>query len=214
MGYSDGYNFERTDYKKHGFSKPDGLISYMESHDEERLMFKNLQYGGIAGSYSTKELATALKRQELAAAFFFTIPGPKMIWQFGELGYDKSIDENGRTGEKPILWQYNTDARRKALYNVYSQLIRLKKNNAIFASTDFQYNLAGAVKTITLRSPSMNVVVVGNFDLTAKQASLTFPAGGTWYDHFSGSTTQVSGGSLSLNLQPGEYHIYSSAPLK
>lgn len=214
MGYVNNSDLSRAFYDKHGFEKPYNLVTYMESHDEERLMYKNLQYGGTAGTYNTRDLATALKRQELAAAFFFTIPGPKMIWQFGELGYDKSIEENGRTGEKPILWQYNSDARRKALYNVYSRLIHLKKNNAVFASTDFQYNLTGAVKTITLKSASMNVVVVGNFDLVSKQSSIAFPAGGRWYDHFNGTQTDVPGSSLTLDLSPGEYHIYSSAPLK
>lgn len=27
------------------------------------------------------------------AAFCFTVPGPKMIWQFGELGYDETLGE-------------------------------------------------------------------------------------------------------------------------
>jgi hypothetical protein len=57
----------------------------MESHDEERLMFKNLTYGNSSGTYNIKDLQTALDRVKLAAAFFLTLPGPKMIWQFGEL---------------------------------------------------------------------------------------------------------------------------------
>ena len=65
-----------------------------------------------------KTLQTALKRMELDALFFFTVPGPKMIWQFGELGYDISIDQNGRTGEKPIKWEYLTDVDRHKLYHV------------------------------------------------------------------------------------------------
>ena len=56
----------------------------MESHDQERQMFKNESYGNINGTYSVKDLATGLKRQEAAAAYFLSIPGPKMLWQFGE----------------------------------------------------------------------------------------------------------------------------------
>ncbi len=46
MGYIDGdkSNFGRISYKNHGFTKPN-LVGYMESHDEERLMYKNLTYG-------------------------------------------------------------------------------------------------------------------------------------------------------------------------
>ena len=51
----------------------------------------------------------------LNAAFLLTIPGPKMIWQFGELGYDYSINtctngtvnNNCRLDEKPIRWDYH-----------------------------------------------------------------------------------------------------------
>ena len=58
------------------------------------------------------------------AAFFFTVPGPKMIWQFGELGYDFSINSNEtgtavseeyRTSRKPIRWDYYENATRKEL---------------------------------------------------------------------------------------------------
>ena len=39
-----------------------------------------------------------------------------MIWQFGELGYDISINENGRVGRKPIKWEYEDDVNRKQIY--------------------------------------------------------------------------------------------------
>ena len=58
-----------------------------------------------------KTLSTAIDRIKLASAFFFTIPGPKMIWQFGELRYDYSINFNGRTGNKPIRWDYYSDLK-------------------------------------------------------------------------------------------------------
>ncbi|MCB9247104.1 MAG: 1,4-alpha-glucan-branching protein [Ignavibacteriales bacterium] len=46
MGYSESgkSDFSRISYKNHSFTKPN-LVGYMESHDEERLMYKNLQYG-------------------------------------------------------------------------------------------------------------------------------------------------------------------------
>lgn len=75
-----------------------------------------------------------------AAAFFFTIPGPKMIWQFGELGFDYSIEYNGRVGNKPIRWDYIEDSERRALYDVYSNLIKLKLGEPIFRATDFTIN--------------------------------------------------------------------------
>ncbi len=210
MGYMDGSDFSRGFYTTHGFAEANNLVSYMESHDEERLMFKNLQYGNSYGSYSIKDLATALNRQKMAAAFLFSIPGPKMIWQFGELGYDKSIDENGRTGEKPILWNYRTEPNRAALYNVFAKMIALKKNNAVFATTNFQYDLGGTIKWIKLMSGSANVVVVGNFDVVNQTANIAFPSVGTWYDALNNNTTISITGNYNATLAPGEFHVFSS----
>ena len=213
MGYIAGSDLSRGIYKSHGFTNSENLVTYFESHDEERMMFKNLQFGNGSGSYSVKNTATALKRQEMAAVFLLGMPGPKMIWQFGELGYDISIDQNGRTGDKPIKWDYNNNADRKALYNLYAKMIRLKIKNPVFASADNSYDLAGSVKYIQLKTASVNVLVVANFDVTAKQASATLPESGTWKDALTGQTISVSGGAYSETLQPGEYHVYSSSPL-
>ena len=72
-----------------GWSKP-GLVVYQESHDEERLMYKNEQYGNSSGAYSVKDIATGLQRNAAAAAFWAMAPGPRMLTEFGELGYDYS----------------------------------------------------------------------------------------------------------------------------
>jgi len=213
MGFTGGSDLSRSVYTTHGFANSSGLITYMESHDEERMMFKNLKFGNTAGTYSVKNLATALKRQELAAAFLFTVPGPKMIWQFGELGYDISIDQNGRTGKKPILWNYKAVAERKNLYAMFAKFIKLKTKNEVFNTSNILYNLNGAVKTITLQSADNNVVVIGNFDVVDRAAIVDFPQNGQWIDFVSGGTINVSG-SLSKTLLPGEYHIYSTNSFK
>ncbi len=210
MGWLDQSDFKRLFHTEHGFNEPN-LISYMESHDEERLMYKNLQYGNSAGDYDTKDPNTALKRMEMAAAFLFSAPGPKMIWQFGELGYDRSIDENGRTGEKPILWEYNTGKRRE-LYQAFSRAIRFKTHNEVFRNGQFQYDLAGAVKYISLTHGNQQVIVVGNFDVQTRTASIPQLAGGSWYDNTAGGSVTLSAG-YERALAPGEYHVYSKTKL-
>ena len=80
MGYPS--NFSGISYKNRGWASPN-LVGYMESHDEERLMYKNLTYGNSSGSYNIKDIRVALNRMKLAGAFFFTIPGSKnnvAIW--------------------------------------------------------------------------------------------------------------------------------------
>ena len=117
MGYADQADITWGSYEARGWKQPN-LVTYMESHDEERMMYKNITYGNSSGTYNVKDLHTALNRVKLASAFFYTIPGPKMLWQFGELGYDYSIDYNGRVGNKPIRWDYFTDPYRKDVYKV------------------------------------------------------------------------------------------------
>jgi 1,4-alpha-glucan branching enzyme len=214
MGWLTNSNFQGLFYDQHTFTQPYNLVSYFESHDEERLQFKNESYGNASGSYSVKDKNTGLAREELAAAFLFCVPGPKMLWQFGELGYDVSIDQGGRTSNKPIYWNYNTDPNRRHLYNIYSKMIKLKEKNAVFASTNYTYNLEGAIKTIQLKDASANVEVVGNFDVVPKPGSISFPATGTWYDNISGTSINVTSLPYSMTLQPGEYHVYSSVVLQ
>lgn len=213
MGYLDRSDFSRGFFGTHGFSNPDNLISYMQSHDEERTMTKNLAYGNVSGSYSVKDLNTALKREELAAAFFFAVPGPKMLWQFQELGYEVGIDVNGRTGEKPIYWNYYQQPARRTLYNAYARFINLKKKNNIFNTSNVQFGLAGGIKYIKLIDGDNVIVVVGNFDVSSKQANVDFGSSGLWYEAGSSQTLNLSSSNYTQTLAPGEYHIYSKRAL-
>jgi 1,4-alpha-glucan branching enzyme len=214
MGYVGSSDFSWGYYKNRGWQNPN-LVTYMESHDEERLMFKNLTYGNAAGSYSTKDLNTALARQELAAAFFFTVPGPKMVWQFGELGYDISIDQNGRVGNKPILWNYYQNANRRQLYETYRALIALKKADPVFENpTSYTQQLAGAAKSIHLSNATQNITIIGNFDVTATTIDPAFQRTGKWYNYFSGDSISVSNVNAAISLAPGQFAVYTTTRLK
>ncbi len=205
-------------YKERGFSVP-ANVSYMESHDEERLMYKNLQFGNSSGNYSVKNLATALDRVELAGAFYFTIPGPKMIWQFGELGYDISINQNGRVGNKPILWNYFDIEDRKDVYNTYSKLIQLKLKYDIFETSNFTLDVANSngLKKIQLTDTSSSemqyVTIVGNFGVTTQNISPSFQTSGTWYDLLNDNATKtVVNVNSTITLAPGEFKVYGNMP--
>jgi 1,4-alpha-glucan branching enzyme len=214
MGYFDNNKSDLSYgyYKTLGWSDPN-LVTYMESHDEERLMYKNLQYGNSSGSYNIKTLSTALDRIKLAAAFFFTIPGPKMIWQFGELGYDITIDSPSRTGDKPILWSYYSDPARKNLYKTFAALIKLKTNYPAFDSGTVVLDVTGAVKRIIINHSSMHVRIVGNFDVTPRTVNPNFDPVGIWYDYFTGASVNVTDPQAVMPINPGEFHIYTSVKL-
>ena len=223
MGWVPTSNFESFLHTTRGWSKPH-LIGYMESHDEERMMYRNLQFGNTSNSsHNIRDLNTALRRVELCAGFFLTAPGPKMIWQFGELGYDFSINRctdgtinnNCRLSNKPIRWDYKDVVQRKRLYDIFSSLNKLRfhpwyKDVFIANNINLARNLSGAFKTMTIRSATDSSVlcVVGNFDVTAQTGTFTFPVAGTWYNYLNAGTFTATGGVQNITLQPGEFHIY------
>ncbi len=195
-----------------GWTVP-GIVDYMESHDEERIMFLNTRDGEAVGGYNIKELNTALQRIELTAAFFMTIPGPKMLWQFQEVGYDYSRDyNNDRLGPKPIRWDYYDIAARKKLYDIFSALAGLKKGNPAFSSGTFSIFESGETKRINIQHSDMDVVVMGNFDIFPRTIDPDFTVTGSWYEFFSGAVKSVSAENQNtpVSLQPGEYRIYTS----
>ena len=219
MGYAS--NLNSVSYKSRGWSKPH-LMAYMESHDEERMMYKNLQFGNGNGGYQVKDLPTALDRVELASTFFYTVPGPKMLWQFGELGYDYSINtcEDGvtisndcRLAKKPVPYEYTTEPDRVDVYNAVRALLHLRNNYEVFQTSDFDMDVDQYWKTIHLNHSSMNVAVLGNFDVTTQTFNPKFQHTGTWYEYFSGEQITVSNVNSSLVFAPGEYRIYTDEPV-
>ncbi|MFM7186873.1 MAG: alpha-amylase family glycosyl hydrolase [Bacteroidota bacterium] len=212
MGFASGSDFGGVSYKSRGWQYPH-LIGYMESHDEERLMYKNISFGASNTNYNVKDTATGLSRIETAAAFFFSIPGPKMIWQGGELGYDVSINNPCRTCNQPFRWNYYSKPERLRIYRIYSELIKLRLAEPAFRTNNFNMQLTTLGKTIHLNHASMNVTVIGNFNITNMSINPVFQNTGWWYDYFSGDSIYVSNTTATLLLQPGEYHIYTTRRL-
>jgi hypothetical protein len=232
MGYTSNSDISAVVYSdpKKGFNNP-AEVGYMESHDEERTMYKNLTFGNSSGTYNVKNLATALAREEAAASVFFTVPGPKMIWQFQERGYDTTINYGGsNVANKPPYWNYMTDPNRVRLYNAYSSMMQLRLSNlAIFNNTTFSYdfnNGGGLVKLFQIADPAATgkkITVVANLDVVQQTKPVTFQATGNWTNYISngtgtgingatGANFTLSAAAQTITLQPGEYHIYISVP--
>jgi 1,4-alpha-glucan branching enzyme len=230
MGYGSGSDIAGVYHGTRGWAIPN-LVGYMESHDEERLMYKNLQFGNSGAGYNAKTLATALRRMEAASVMFYTIPGPKMLWQFGELGFeysinrceDGSINNDCRLSIKPTVWEYLQESPRKRLYNHTANLINLKTAANVFqdgVATFASDNLVKAVSiknknytTTPVNSTQMSAVVVANFDISTKNYSLSFPHTGTWYEYYTGTTLEVAGANATISLLAGEYKLFTNVPL-
>ena len=213
MGYHDldKSDFSGISYLEKGWTQP-ALVGYMESHDEERLMFKNKTYGNSSGNYDIQQEVTALERMQLAGAFFFLVPGPKMIWQFGELGYDYSIDYDCRVCNKPIRWDYYS-GKRLRLYQVWSALIGLKTSDPAFRSNDFSLSVSNETKRIEINHADMDVRIIGNFDVVQQSVDPSFSSTGWWYSYFEGDSLEVTDVNATLVLAPGQFRIYTTKKL-
>ena len=156
-------------------------VSYMESHDEERVAYKALAYGGAG----VKDWANLSNRLQASFAFHFLTPYPKMMWQGGELGDDRELTETGRTDPKPFRWEDMNDPHRKALYDAASKIISFRTDhpelygdNATNRLTTYNVNDADmGGKHMVYTSGNSTVMVAANF-LTDGDNPTT-PGGGT-----------------------------------
>lgn len=216
LGFSTDANVFRSYFTSRNYADQH-LVAYAESHDEQRIMYETLQFGNNTNSsYQLRSLPVALDRQEAIAAILYSIPGPKMLWQFGELGYDIPIDENGRTGRKPVPFTngYSTDADRIVLYNMTGEMIKLKtKYPETFNNRTNNLDVSGLVKRIQLDGPAFDVAVIANFTVSSQNVSPQFTQTGTWYEYFSGTTMNVTNTSMQVTVAPGGYKLYSTQPL-
>ncbi len=240
MGYTDNsdfmYGVSYQHYQGNSLGRHN-LVGYMESHDEERLMYKCYTWGNqyfvnddTIPVYDIREKETALQRMGLVATFFFTVPGPKMFWQFGERGYDYSInwpavDDPGatRTDKKPPRWDYMEDTTRQYLFNIYRALIDLKQSYKIFRTSNYEMSTSAYDKRIRLWddgyvNAEMQVVVLGNFNVEEQSVWPEFSHTGYWYDYFTGDSIYIAEGQTEDNgftftYAPGEFHIYTDMRL-
>ena len=196
LGYT-GSSF--SDFKK-------GRVNNIETHDEERIAYDAVKYGQ---SWVKSDWAVLSKRLQAVYAFHFLTPYPKMMWQFGELGYDVSIEENGRTGKKPVRWNYYEDANRKALYDAISKVISWRTDNEDYYG---QENVT--VHTWSVGDAQMGgkvlvmdkVIVVANFNTAESTTSVNVPSAGEWTNLMTGEKVQLSS-SHSFTLAANDYIV-------
>lgn len=207
LGGSTGDTFQGATASTH--------VSYMESHDEQRQLWEVFQEGGATDGYNTRDTTIALERLKMNAAFIYTLPGPKMLWQFGELGYDIDINFNGRVGNKPLVWGagnlgYYEDPLRSYTYDAFAAVIGLRNLINEESNTSYAYDFSGDVRSISIDSDDLDVLIVGNFGLTATTADIAYTQTGEWYDYFSDEPVNVTDINASMDLAPGQFRILTS----
>ena len=238
MGYNSSNDISGVGHDSRNFIAP-RLVGYAESHDEERLMYKNLQFGNQSNaSHDVRDLNTALSRMSALGAVTLTVPGPKMIWHFGALGMENSIftcnngtvnEPGGNDGDckldtKPQpQWADNWlgDINRSKIYSDWARINLLKTAEAVFEGN---YSINQTDNSVTPKiyiwddalpaNELKNVVILANFDVNSQNVNPDFPYTGTWYDLMddTGATSiSVTNTAAAISIAPGQFKIYGNA---
>ena len=183
-----------------------GRINNIETHDEERIAYKAITSGQ---EYVKNDWAVLSKRLQAIYALHFLTPYPKMMWQFGELGYDISIDYNDRTGRKPIHWDYYNDANRKALYDAMSKFISWRTDNQDYYGQDDLAVHTWNVNDVDMGGKTLvmdKVIVVANFTNAESSTTITNPNPGEWTNLMTGDKVNVAA-SHTFTLAASDYIV-------
>ena len=234
MGYNSNNDISRMDNAQRGFTSR-RIIGYAESHDEERLMYKNLTNGNSSNpSHNVTNLNTSLSRMSALGAVSLLIPGPKMIWHFGELGWEKSIytcnDNSVNTESDAISGDCKLDkkpqpqwvgnwlgvSQRAKIYNDWAKMIEMKKTNIVFNSevainsgSTLQPKIYLFNNTLPL-TQLKNVVILSNFDVNSNNVVPNFPYTGIWVNLMDNTTISVTNTTTPINIEAGGFRIYGN----
>ena len=188
----DGYNGD-------GFSD----VKYLESHDENRIVWAVNNYGS-AGA----QAVGGLQKAELGVYALMTCVGIPMIYNGGEIGSGEYRDPS------PTIYKIDWAAGDADLRAIYRNLIALRLSEPALRTENIWFHwrdgwLDHSEYTLcywrgdSASSSAAEIVVALNFDDTAHQWSVAFPADGLWhrYHPVSGAweMVEVMGGWLLLD---------------
>lgn len=237
MGWNTDDDISRIGSDSHGFIGK-RVMGYPESHDEERLMYKNLQYGNSSNpSHDVKILNIALSRMSAIGAVSLLVPGPKMIWHFADLGMNNSIftasngivntDSDAIPGDAKLdtkpqpQWTSNWlgDPNRNKIYADWSKMIDLKITEPVFNGS---YSISSGYSVLTPRiyiwdntllpTQIQNVVILSNFNVTDQNIVPNFPYTGTWYNLMDNTSINVTDVNATILIAAGGFKIYGNKP--
>lgn len=195
-------------------------VSYAESHDEQRL-----GYYAIANAKNNTVSKARYARLGALAAEMLLTPGPKMIWQFGELGDEQNTKSDGgnNTDPKTVVWNLLDDPDALSLHDTYQAICQLRQRNPELFTSSAEFETSGldetlvTARTMRLRNGSKEVIVLINSSITSqpKTVSATASFDPSAYRLLVASpgfsaTPTFNGNTMSLRLNGSSFAVYVS----
>ncbi len=197
-------------------------VSYIESHDEQRVGYVAANTSGLKNNKSRR----MLRLGSLAAQMIMT-PGPHMIWQFGELGNEqntKTATDND-TSPKQVCWSLLDDDDRAGLHESYRTLCNIRRDNPdLFSNPSvFIMNCTAsnwsAGRSMRISDGSKEIVVFINPVSSGQDKTITIPVSKlitgdavllSKSHGFDSPAITVSGDNASCVVPPNCYAVFGS----
>lgn len=158
-------------------SRPEfSTVDYCESHDEQRMGYAVKSAGGNKNSNTTGE-TNYTNRLAAAGVQMLMMPGPKMIWMFGEYGDDqntKTSSGGNNTDCKEVMWNFlqNTTDRKRGfrnqIHDAYQSVAWLRRSFPELFSKGTTYTLSNfgssvtSIRSVVLRKGNREIVAMFN----------------------------------------------------
>lgn len=220
MGYSGGSDMNRFYAPLDGGRLWGSTVSYAESHDEERMAYKQSTSGvnGVKGN-----LEVSMRRLGSVAAQMLMTPGAHMIWQFQEFGADQTTKNSSGndTSPKKVIWSYLNNEYRAGLHQSYVELCNLRRYNAdmfrqdVATTVNFGASNWANGRTLKLVNGSSELYVIINpMPSTVRNLSPGFNRPASAYKLLSASYNfePVINGS-TVSMLPGSYAVFGTADI-
>ena len=191
-----------VDYSLDGFTKTTQVINYLESHDEQRIIWE-VQTNPAIG------YDLALQKSRLGAAVLFTAAGTPMMYMGEEFGMDtkKTLDWN------KLKWNYLTQPKTKALYEYYKKIIQFRDNHEALRKGSIQIlKKFISQKTIVYERKwnEQKIIVAANFSRAAQTVDIPLDGMEHWYEFLTDSDEGTADTLKSFNLPGSSARIFTN----
>ena len=200
--YLDVYNVtNHISAYNQGYGFVTGPVNYIESHDENRLIYQSTEFQG----HSFEE---AYKRSMLGSTILFTSHGVPMLYSGQEFAQSAPTrDSGGFPIPQPLQWSNLDDESVQTLNNHYKKMIALRNNVDVLKQPplEVKYQNNSNRSIVYWRADDNDKVVVAlNLDSNSHSIDLEFPQSGSWTDYISGN---------EINIESNFYGGYTLEPL-
>ena len=167
-------------------------------------------------------------------AVHLLVPGPKMIYHFGDLGYESSIfactdgtvnnQNDAITGDCKLAtklqpqWTGNwlaSTARRK-IYDDWAKMIELKRTQNVFKNGQHTWvSTTGKTRLNVFTNAAQTtelsyVIVMTNVTNATTNDAGNFPYPGTWYNLMTGEELIVTNTSTPISIEADGFKVYGN----